>query len=290
MNDTTVISLENGDVIRINVTGLFDGWKRRILFLSDVHIDSPYCDRRLLTKHMKEAQNEGAIVLQIGDTFDAMQGPKDPRASLRELKEILKGNDYSDRVLDDGINFFAPYADTLAMIGYGNHEYSVVRHAGTDMIQRFVQSMRREHKSPVVAGGYGGFIRIAGYIDSKSTPSANLRICYNHGSGGGAPVTKGTIQTARQAVWVRDVDCIWNGHNHQSYIMPQSTMGINNQDGVEQGLVYFLRTPGYKNEMQHPAHGYAVSGNMAPTPRGCIWGELTYVEKKFSIRYTQDIE
>ena len=290
MENTTVISLGNGDVTRINITGLFDGWKKRVLFLSDIHIDSPYCDRDLLKKHMKEAIAEDAPILQIGDTFDAMQGPKDPRASLRELKEILKGNDYFDRVLDDGISFFSPFAPNLAMVGYGNHEYSVVRHAGTDLIQRFVQSMRREYQSPVVAGGYGGFIRIAGYIGSKNTPAANLRICYNHGSGGGAPVTKGTIQTARQAVWVRDVDAVWNGHNHQSYILPQSTMGINNKDTVEQGLVYFLRTPGYKNEMAHPSHGYAVSGNMAPTPRGCIWGEISYADDRFTVRYTQDIE
>jgi hypothetical protein len=114
---------------------------------------------------------------------------------------------------------------------------------------------------------------------------------YNHGAGGDAPVTQGAIQTNRQATWLANVDLIWNGHNHKSYVMSQSVIGPSNKDIIKQGLIYFIRTAGYKNELQKPAHGYAASKNMSPTPRGCVWGHLEYSHGgSLGATYTQDIE
>jgi predicted phosphodiesterase len=264
-------------------------WEKKILFLSDVHFDSPWCDRKLLKSHLEEAVKEDGIILCAGDLFDVMQGPKDPRSDYRELMAKYKTSAYFDDVLNDAFDFLRPYIKNFAVLGYGNHEYGVLHHNGTDLIQRLVEKMRKEG-SQVVAGGYGGFIRIAGYRNKLDTPYMNYRIYYNHGTGGEAPVTQGAIQTNRQAVWVRDCDLIWNGHNHKSYIMDQATLGINNKDEISQNIVYFIRTPGYKNEMQVPAHGFAASRNMAPTPRGCIWATLKAGVERFTVRYTQDIE
>jgi hypothetical protein len=275
-------------VTRIDLQGINSDWEKKILFLSDIHLDSPWCDRRLLKSHLDEAVKEDAIILCAGDLFDVMQGPKDPRSDYRELKAEYKTSAYFDRVLDDAFEYFKPYAKNFALFGYGNHEYGTLHHNGTDMVQRLVALLRSEG-SPIVAGGYGGFIRIAGYRE-MGTPYMNYRIYYNHGTGGEAPVTQGAIQTNRQAVWVRNCDVIWNGHNHKSYIMTQSTMGLSNKDEIDQDLVYFIRTPGYKNEMKVPAHGFAASRNMAPTPRGCIWGTMKANGKKFAVKYTQDIE
>jgi UDP-2,3-diacylglucosamine pyrophosphatase LpxH len=285
------ISQQQDAVTRIDLDGYCSGWKQHVLFLSDVHLDSVFCDQKLLKKHLDEAMEKEAIILNAGDLFDAMQGHNDPRRSYKELKESLKGINYFDRALDEAVEFFRPYKDNLAMFGYGNHEYSLVHFNGTDLVQRFAGAMR-SFGSAVVVGGYGGYVRIGAYTNKQDTPYASLRIYYNHGGGGEAPVTKGMIQTNRQAAYVRGVDVVWNGHNHQEYISHQSTIELNNKDKVIQGLVTFIRTPGYKNEYADATHGFngfAASRMMAPTPRGCAWGELSYNEKQINGKYTADV-
>lgn len=284
----TNITKVNEAVTRLDIQDVKAGDVIKFLFLSDIHIDSTWCDRKLLKQHLDRAMEENAKVFVAGDMFDAMQGPKDPRSSYRELGVEYKGNDYFDRILEDAVQFFMPYKDILSMVGYGNHEYSVVRHNGTDLIQRFVGALRREG-SKVVAGGYGGFIRVSTYSTMK-TPDNTTWMYYNHGAGGDAPVTQGAIQTNRQAVFISGCDVIWNGHNHKSYIMSQSTLIPTGKDNIRQGLIWFLRTPGYKNEMQNPAHGFAASRMMSPTPRGCIWGEMNIDgQRQSSMLFTQDI-
>jgi predicted phosphodiesterase len=279
-------------ITRIDLQDFRVGWKQHILFLSDIHLDSPFCDRKLLKKHLDEAVDKNAIILINGDLFDSMQGRNDPRRSYKELKESLKGIDYFDRVLDDAVEFFRPYFAELALIGYGNHEYSIVHFNGTDLVQRFVGAMRGLG-SQIVVGGYGGGIRIAAYNDNMTTPKDSLRIYYNHGSGGEAPVTKGMIQTNRQAAYIQNANVIWNGHNHQEYISNQSFISMTNKDKFEQGIVTFIRTPGYKNEygdLSHGFNGFAASRMMSPTPRGCAWGELSCTDKhKIAAKYTADV-
>jgi predicted phosphodiesterase len=286
-----IITQRQDAVTRIDLDGYNIDWKKHILFLSDIHLDSPFCDQKLLHKHCNEAVEKDAAILIAGDLFDAMQGHNDPRRSYKELKESLKGIDYFDRALDEAVEFFRPYKDNLAMLGYGNHEYSVVHFNGTDLAQRFTGVMRGLG-SKMVTGGYGGYIRIGVYRESQSTPYSSLRIYYNHGGGGEAPVTKGMIQTNRQAAYVRGCDVVWNGHNHQEYISHQSTIELNNKDKVVQGLVTFIRTPGYKNEYADATHGFngfAASKMMAPTPRGCAWGELSYNDKQINGKYMADV-
>lgn len=284
------ISQQKDAVTRIDLDDYNADWIQHTLFLSDIHLDSPFCDQKLLKKHCNEAAEKEAMILTAGDLFDAMQGHNDPRRSYRELKESMKGLNYFDRALDEAVEFFRPYKDNLAMLGYGNHEYSVLNFNGTDLVQRFVGVMRGLG-SPIVVGGYGGYIRISAY-SKMTTPEATLRIYYNHGGGGEAPVTKGMIQTNRQAAYIRGADIVWNGHNHQEYISHQSTIELSNKDKVVQGLVTFIRTPGYKNEFacqDNGFHGYAASKMMAPTPRGCAWGELSWNNHQISGKYTADV-
>lgn len=282
------ITSKGDEITRIDIQGFSPDWKLRSLRLSDIHIDSPYCDRKLLKRHLDAALQDNAPVFINGDFFDAMQGPQDPRRSYRELKDYLKGNDYFDRVLQDGFEFMLPYKNILAMIGYGNHEYSVVRHNGTDLVQRLVALLRKEG-SKVVAGGYGGWIRYSVYDNTINTPRDTYWVRYNHGSGGDAPVTKGMIGVNRQAVFLQGVNEVWNGHNHNDYITHISTLRPNNKDVIEQGLTTYIRTPGYKNEYQDTAHGFAVSRNMQPTPRGAVWCEMRRADRKIIASYTADV-
>ena len=285
-----MITAKQDAITRIDLQGFSADWKQDILFLSDIHKDSPYCDDKLLKAHLDEAVKRNAFIIIAGDLFDSMQGVNDPRRSYKELKASLKGIDYFDRVLDEAVEFFRPYAGNLAMLGYGNHEYSIVRHNGTDLVQRFVGAMR-SIGSPIVTGGYGGFIRISVYQD-LATPRDSYRIWYNHGSGGESSQTKGIPQAMRQAQYVQGVNCVWNGHNHQDYISSQAVLTLNNKDNVERKLVTFIRTPGYKlgyADDRHGYNGYEVMKMMAPASRGCVWGELRAEGKRITAKYVQDV-
>ena len=277
---------QNKEVTRIEFEGVNSSWKQKILFLSDIHIDSVFCDRKLLKKHLDEAVNENAIILINGDNFDCMQGKNDPRRSYRELKENLRHNDYFDCVLEDAVDFYKPYARNIAMVGYGNHEYSVIYNNGTDLVQRFAYKMR-EHGSDCVAGGYQGCVRLITRVTDKVSDS--YRIFYNHGAGGEAPVTQGMINVNRQSAWLENFQCVWNGHNHKTYITHQAVFGYSNKDEPEMKLRTFIRTPGYKNEFTAGGHGFAASRNMSPTPVGCIWGEYSVSGIKMHSRYYADV-
>ena len=95
---------------------------QKFLLLSDLHWDNPKCDRSLLTRHLKQAQERGAKVIINGDFFCFMQGKYDPRRNKMDiLPEHNKAN-YIDAVIEDAVNWFAPYAKDILLIGYGNHE------------------------------------------------------------------------------------------------------------------------------------------------------------------------
>ncbi len=59
-------------------------------------------------------------------------------------------------VVNDAVKWFKPYAKHIALIGYGNHETSVIRHVEFDALQMFVMLLNHECGSDVQLGGYGG--------------------------------------------------------------------------------------------------------------------------------------
>jgi hypothetical protein len=269
-------------VARINIT---EG-EQWFLLQSDVHADSVTCNTKLLKQHLKKAKERDARILIAGDLFDAMQGAKDPRRSYKELKKSLKRDDYFDGVLEDVWATYEPYADLIAMVGYGNHEYSVTRHNGTDLINRFVD---RCHKAggDTAIGGFGTWVRFSTYRDSMPTPATTHWMYAFHGAGGTeSPVTRGVIQTNRMGVYLKGVDISWTGHNHNAYILPIATVRPTGKDQIKQDIVWHLRTPGYQNGFDDGIDGWAVSRGMMPKPNGAIWMRI----KDGKLSFEQDIE
>ena len=54
--------------------------------LGDVHFDAKGCDRDLLEEHLKQATEDGAGVVQVGDFFDVMNSTGDKRGSKGQLR------------------------------------------------------------------------------------------------------------------------------------------------------------------------------------------------------------
>jgi hypothetical protein len=119
--------------------------------------------------------------------------------------------------VNDAVQWFKPYAKHIALIGYGNHETSVIRNVEFDALQMFVTLLNHECGSYVQLGGYGGAILFGFAHSPNTTHYTRFAMHYFHGSGGGGVVTKGVIQDQRIMAMVEGYDCTWQGHVHELY-------------------------------------------------------------------------
>ena len=74
---------------------------KSVYLLSDIHFDSVKCDRKLFFKHLDRAKEENAVVLILGDLYELMQMPRDPRCNYVSMRPELKDIDYIDEVIRD---------------------------------------------------------------------------------------------------------------------------------------------------------------------------------------------
>lgn len=261
----------------------------KVLLLSDIHWDSPYCDRELLKRHLEEAKEIGAHILLNGDTFDLMGGRKDFRGSKGSLRPEFKVDHYFDEIANQAIEWFSPYADLIKVVGYGNHETSIIKHNEVDLIQRFVGGLNMVNNTRIQTGGYGGWIVYT--FDRKGSSSA-YRIKYMHGIGGGV-VTKGVIGHQRMSTFVQGADMIWQGHVHEDYEMNYRVEAMNSKSEVHYKDVLMVRTSTYKDEYKkddsYGAAGWAIEKGFSPRFLGGRWLELTPIRKSVEGRDLQYI-
>ena len=251
--------------------------KKLFLLISDIHWDNPKCRRDVLKKHLDEAMQKDALILLNGDTFCLMQGKADPRRAKQDVRPEHNVANYFDAVVEDAVNWFGPYAKNIALVGYGNHETSILKHNEIDVIQRFVFGLNAMHGGNVESGGYGGWVRVA-FIRPGKTKNHNgvtYNIKYHHGYGGGGPVTRGTIQHNRQSVNVEGADMIWMGHVHEDYELTYSVETFSRSKNYpEIRDVIMMRTSTYKDEFEDGSKGWHIEKGRGPKFIGGRWLEL----------------
>jgi len=238
----------------------------KFLQLSDIHFDSIECNREQLFSDMQYAIDNDWYILMLGDIFDAMQGRFDPRRSMNKVRPEYRSEDYYDKIVEDAIEQFTPYSENILLITDGNHETAVLKNANTDLIKRLTRGLSTRNHI-VWRGGYGGVIMFndSGYI----TPSK-----YFHGSGGEAPVTRGAIQTNRQAVFLPDFNIIMNGHSHHQYIIPITRERVTLTGEHYFDFQWHLRSPGYVMSYGDGSQGWEVTRGGVPKPVGGVLIEI----------------
>jgi len=272
MPDKPRIEQNSRNVITLRFDGISAGWEYWLLLMSDNHHDSTKCRRKLERSHLQMAKDRGAMVAFFGDTFDAMQGKFDPRRSLDNVRDEDKGADYYDRIVKHAAEDYGEFADNIIMFGKGNHETKVLDKTNTDLTSNLVYRLNQEYVSSnhrIYSGYVGGYIRCM--FTYNKTKRASFNIKHHHDDGGSAPVTRGTIKTNRQAVFLPDADIVVNGHNHQGYILPIARERLTRNGRVKKDLCWFVRVPGYLDSYNDGAEGYAVEKNTGPTPNGSVW-------------------
>lgn len=241
-----------------------------IALLSDIHWDNPKCDRELLKRHLDFCKKQSIPVTINGDFFCLMQGRGDNRRNKSDVRPEHNNGRYLDSIVETAVEWWTPYADILTVIGYGNHETSVIKYQETDLLQRFVDLLNLKCGSKVHTGGYGGWILINQKFYSNVCMTTKLK--YFHGSGGGGVVTKGAINQTRALEMYEDFDVFAMGHIHENsarndvreFINFHSKLGFS----VGQKQIHLTLTGTYKEEYGDGASGWHIERGAPAKPLG----------------------
>lgn len=249
------------------------GSNKRLAILSDLHWDNPKCDWVLLKKHLDYCKKEKIKIFVNGDFFCLMQGKGDKRGSKSDIRQIHNNSKYLDSIVETAVEWFSPYADLFTVIGYGNHETSVIKYQETDILQRFVDIMNYQNKTEIQTGGYGGWVNLVYKMPNQANGLFSSRMKYFHGSGGGGIVTKGAINLTRALEMYEGMDIFALGHIHENYARNdvRDTFEYNPGKRIhEQKLkeIHQMITGTYKEEYGDGSKGWHIERGAPPKPVG----------------------
>ena len=258
------------NVHRVDIQSRGKGWEQWFLLSSDRHHDNAHADQKLEKRHLDQARERDAGIIDVGDLFCAMQGKYDPRSDRSQLSPEYQDGHYLDKLVNHAIEFYEPYSDLFVVIGRGNHETSIEKRHETDLIRRLCDGMSAESGTKVHSGGYGGWVQFV--VHRENNPQrwmVNLK--YFHGAGGGGPVTRGTIQTNRYSVYLPDGNIIVSGHTHDQWIVPITRERISKKGVVGLDECLHVRCGGYKEEYGDGFGGWHIETGKPPKPTGAMW-------------------
>lgn len=195
------------------ITDAKSGKVIKLALFSDIHYDSPDCDRETLRKHLNFCLKDQRYIMFGGDLFDAILLKDQKRA----VPHLLENTDAQlNKKLDDIYNFLKPYQHLILFMGRGNHEESIIKYNGLDVLQMLATmlNMGQEHK--ILVGNYANFLRFT-FKKMTDRKEVHYDIFQHHSVGGNAAVTKGIIDWNRIGKSVNS-DLIWTGHRHNALI------------------------------------------------------------------------
>ena len=209
---------------------------------SDIHFDSPDCDKDSLKMHMDYCLQDKRYILINGDLFDAIL--------LKDIKRAVPHNTENrdnqlNVKLEETAHFLTPYKDQILFMGRGNHEESIMKYNGLDLMQMITTMLNAGNKHQIQYGNYANFLRFA-WVNQRKQIQLKYDIFAHHGAGGSAPVTKGLIDFSRLSKGV-NADLIWIGHKHQSVVdYSDPIMYIDKNGTVLLKNRQLIQTPSYQ--------------------------------------------
>lgn len=244
----------------------------RLLLRGDAHHDNPHSDRKIEKKHLDQAKESGAGIIDVGDLFCAMQGKYDKRADKSCVRPEHQEGNYLDRLVDTAADFYQPYADNFISIAVGNHEDQIRSRHETDLTERLCERLVRTDGSRVINGGYSGWVRI---LLQRGQQRRSVRLWYMHGYGGGGPVTLDTIQSQRQSAYIENADIMVTGHTHDAWAIDRVKMRCSDQGVIERRQFWAIKVPTYKDEYGTGTGGWHVATGKPPKPLGAWWATVS---------------
>lgn len=208
----------------------------KLALFSDIHADSPEFDKLSFDEHASYCIKDQRYMLFGGDMFDAIIRTDHKRA-VNSLLE--KGDNQLNIKLDKLYELLKPYQEQILFFGRGNHEESVLKYNGIDLLELLAKMLNAGCEHKILVGNYANFLRF-NFKDSRGRSAAHYDIFQHHGMGASAPVTKGMIDFNRIAKGV-NADLIWCGHKHQAvidasdpimYVAPNGSVVLKNRQCI----------------------------------------------------------
>ena len=251
------------------------GTRAKIAMLSDIHWDNPKCNWDLLKNDLNYCLKESIPIHINGDMFCLMQGQGDRRKNKSDIRPEHNNSKYLDSIVDTAVEWWSPYAHLLTVIGYGNHETSIIKWQETDILARFVKLLNIKNHTNVQTGGYGGWFIVNQAVRQKPEGQRDstraIKIKYFHGSGGGGVVTKGALNLTRALEMYEDFDVFTMGHIHENAARNDArnvcTMGSSAYRHVQKQL-HMMLTGTYKEEYGTGGKGWHVERGAPIKPVG----------------------
>jgi hypothetical protein len=268
----------NVHLIRYN--DISTGWEQWALLQADEHWDNPKSNWDLLKRHHDEALKRDAVILKFGDLFCAMQGKFDKRSAKSDIRPEHTNGEYLDSLVSTAADWYKPYAQNIALLGDGNHETSIKGRHETDLLERLSERLR-SGGGITRHGGYFGWVRFM--FTRRNSGRSSFRLAYNHGWGGGGPVTKGLIDFNRLAEWA-DADMFVTGHIHTKNYTQVKRLRLSDSNEPRQDTMHYVRCGSYKDEFQYGEGGWHVERGQGPRPLGGWWLRFYYRNEQIKVQ------
>lgn len=256
-------------------------WEQWGLLSSDRHLDNPHSLLDLQRLHLEQAKERGAFVLDFGDLFDAMQGKTDKRSKKRDLRPefaTVEGKAYLNAIVEYAAKFFEPYVENIALIGKGNHETSVEGKIEFDLHDGLLFALGMSGGEHILNGGYRGWIKFL--FDDNGAARTSRNAAYNHGYGGGGPVTKNVIQANRKATYLVNANYVFGGHVHEQWYFPITRVRLLESGREVLETQHHVQLPTYKEEYLHNTDGFHHETGKPPKPTGAWWMRFYWSPRK----------
>jgi hypothetical protein len=157
----------------------------------------------------------------------------------------------------------------------------------TDLTDRLASRLR--HRGGIAeASGYGGWVIFRFKDPNQSGAKATkdtVTLYHYHGTGGGGPVTRGTIQTNRLAVLTPDANIILSGHTHDEWQLPIPRQRISINGVIFHDEQLHIRPPGYKDAWGNGEGGFEVERMLGVKNIGAAWLKFYRDWKSGCVRY-----
>ena len=192
---------------------------------ADIHYGNTACDVDGLKRDLEE--DPDSYGLGLGDWFDAVVVP-DPR--YRKSIDASVGDDIIDEQIYglEDIIFSRKPADKWLGCGIGNHEDTITRHCGTNIMKRFCQ------RNGVQLLGYSGLLRLA--LSDGGNRGRSIVIRYHHGWGGGSRTLGADLTKYSRDVAYWKADAFVYGHVHRRQADKIPRMGLSGKELVDMDM------------------------------------------------------
>lgn len=252
----------------VEMPDMKSGDEQWFLLSSDRHADHAHSDLKMQKRHLDEAKDRGAGIIDHGDFSCLMQMRSDKRADPKAMRPEFSGKDYVDEAVDFNAKLAAPYADNWALFTPGNHETGPRKKIESNITKRIAREVERLTGKVVPVGTYEGWILFRFRINKTKT--FTIPYYYTHGYGGGGPVNKGVQIVNRKGAHVEGARIVFSGHVHESWCVSHMKNTVTSLGKAYAYECLFICCPGYKDE-HSPMEGWHVETGKAPKPKGAWW-------------------